>query len=89
MNKMLEYTKRFDAKIAELISSVKNGELTPEEAAMSLAGWELKDPDSIKGSLVNRGVRTHDSLLQSCRVQIDTRLPGFQGLSLQRHFGAQ
>lgn len=83
----LQYTNEFKNKVNELVGMVEASELTADEAAQSLAGWELKNNPTVARQQRAQGEQfDHGNLLRKCRVQIDTRLPGFPGLSLDRHF---
>lgn len=78
--KMMDFQSLYDAKIAELVGHVNDALLDKEEAAQSMAGWMLKNSPTHP---INKH-ESHDDLLKRCRVEIDTRLPDFSGLT-DRH----
>ena len=63
-----------------LIEQVNASELTPEEAAQSLAGAQLKVLEENPEPPVDR-----DRLLRQSRHDIDSRLPEYTGIIVGRH----
>ena len=66
-----------------VLRHVAEGELTPEEGAVCLAGAWLKLWEAI-GRRSDHGV-----LLRQARGAIDSQQPGFEGFSLERHWRAE
>jgi hypothetical protein len=69
--------KAYEARVLELVRDVKDGCFTPEEAALSLAGFHAKQQESA-GRFVGDQLSYH-------QLRIDQLLPGHQGLVPGRH----
>lgn len=69
-------------KADEYAAQVAEGLLTADEAAKCLAGADLKARESLKADGFSPGP---GHSLAVARQAIDSRLPGYNGLSVERH----
>lgn len=85
-----DHMKRFATELKKqrekYLAHIKASELTLEESAQCFAGWKIK-------SLIEDG-RPESSIdsegeYRTALVDLESRLPGWKGLSLKRHFGQQ
>lgn len=84
--KMIKMIDEEHAKREALLLHIQAGELTVEEAATSFAGWRLKHLEAM-GRVLSDGTKV--AIQRHARVDLESRLPDWQGLSLTRHFGAR
>lgn len=70
----------------ELLRQIRDDLLSVTEAAACMAGHRLK---TMQAAFPSRTAYNHDALYRSALVDLESRLPGWQGLSLERHFGAE
>lgn len=82
MNQMIQFSKSKMQRVNELVASVQAGELTADEAGMSLAGWMLKNHPRLQREMSEQ---EKDSNYKVALLDIESRLPGFDGLVLGRH----
>ena len=81
MNGVVAMHKMRKTNIPTLIEQVEARELTVEEAAQSLAGATIRVIEEHGG---NVGV-DRDGLLRQARHDLDARLPGYDGIAVNRH----
>lgn len=73
-------------KVAELLALIQTNTLSLSEAATSLAGFRLK---TMQAAFPARTAYDHDALYRSALVELESQLPGWQGLSVDRHFAPE
>jgi hypothetical protein len=74
---IIEYSNARSEQVDTLLQHIADGELTVDEAAQSLSGWELKNHPHPE--------RFGDFQLNSNRMEFDSRRPGFSGIVPSRH----
>ena len=79
---IIQAHRTYTQRLTEVLVSVHRGELTTEEAAKSLAGVRLKSLESMGQSL---SPDAKASLERQELLAIESRLPGWKGLVLDRH----
>jgi hypothetical protein len=72
-------------RMTTLLEHMQRHELTREEAARSLAGARLK---ALQAAYPARTAYDHERMYRQALVDLESRLPGWQGLSVKRHVGA-
>lgn len=81
---MRRFATELKAQREKHLAHIKAGELTLEESAQCFAGWKIKflAEDGRPEASIDAEGEYHTAL-----VDLESRLPGWQGLSLSRHFG--